>query len=401
MHILATGMGWFSEQPGGLNRYFADYLAAWNSTESSAALVRVNKAHPRDLPSYVRAVNGRGANLFQVRQEWKRALQSEVKRAKFDVFNPHFAYYAWGGAAVLTEQPIVTHFHGPWAYEAKVEHGTDLSLSAQFRFQVQRAIEKRVYRQSDRFIVLSQYFRDELVDHYGVPENRIHIVPGAVDTERFHDAADREALRHQLKLPANRLILLTVRRLARRMGLDNLIRALDALRHDFPNVLLVIVGGGEMYEELQQLTCELHLENHVLLTNRLPDEQLPSYYRVADLLVVPSIALEGFGLVTLEAMASGTPVVGTPVGGTKEILEKFDERLLFSGSSVRDLQEGLGNVLSHPEWLPDREQTRLHVLQHYTWDAVIPQIHHVFDLAIGKRRGQPSDTSVWETRRYG
>ncbi|GMA61178.1 glycosyltransferase family 4 protein [Alicyclobacillus fastidiosus] len=401
MHILATGMGWFSEQPGGLNRYFADYLAAWNSNGSSRALVRICEAQQRDLPDYVRAVNGSGSNLVQVRQEWKRALQAELKQGKFDIYNPHFAYYAWAGGGISTEQPIVTHFHGPWAYEAKLEHGTNRSLSSQVRFQMQRAIEKRVYRQSDRFIVLSRYFRDELVEHYGVPEDRVHIVPGAVDIERFHDAEDRESLRHRLKLPTDKFILLTVRRLARRMGLGNLIRALDALRHDFPNVLLVIVGGGEMYDELQQLTRDLHLENHVRFTNRLADEQLPSYYRAADLLVVPSVALEGFGLVTLEAMASGTPVVGTPVGGTKEILERFDEKLLFGGSSVHDLREGLGNVLSHPERLPDRGQTRLHVAQHYTWRAVIPQIRHVFDVAIGKRQGPALVPSVEETHRHG
>ena len=109
---------------------------------------------------------------------------------------------------------------------------------------------------------------------------------------------------------------------------------------------------------------------------------LPQYYQAADLMVVPSVAFEGFGLVTTESMACGTPVAGTPVGGTKEILESFEPKLLFEGSTQQDITSGLRRLLADSSQLPSRSATRQHVLDHYTWDVVVPQVADVFRLAM-------------------
>lgn len=389
MKILTTGMEWFSENPGGLPRYFADYLAAWaNHGFGLRALVRTGSIQGVEVkrPAYLRSVYLNSSNPLRVRQEWQRAISYELSVDRYDVFNPHFAYYAWAWLSaksqIRVDVPVVTHFHGPWAYEARLEGRSRSSfharLKSELRFHLQRSIERRVYQFADRFIVLSRFFQEQLTQLYGVPRERIHIIPGAVDVSRFHDAMDRERVRESLGLPTDALILVSVRRLVRRMGLDNLIRSVASLRKDFPNLYLVIVGGGELYEELQQLISSLKMQHIVRLTNRVSDEFLPLYYQAADLTVVPSLDLEGFGLTTVESMACGTPVAGTPVGGTKEILQQFDKRLLFEGTSVQDVTEGLGEVLSRFGQVPSRTVTREYVLRNYTWDVVTPQIHSVF-----------------------
>lgn len=401
MRVLASGMEWFTDSPGGLPRYFADYLAACreqghevkayvqgHASAGSYASVEGGAHNERNTghyPPYVQSVQSVGRNPLSTRRVWKQAFQEELRRHHYDVFNAHFAYYAWGWMPLQEELPTVTHFHGPWAYEALVERknaGDDGNpLSRRMGFWMQQFIEKTVYRHSQSLIVLSESFRLQLVERYGIPAERIHVIPGGVDTSRFCDSSNRGEVRRQLGIEENRFVLLTVRRLVRRMGLENLIKAVAELRLWFPDILLVMVGGGPLYEELEHLIRELKLEATVRLTNRVSDQLLPRYYQAADLTVVPTTDLEGFGFVTVESLASGTPVMGTPVGGTKEILSPFDSDLLFKGVSVSHLIEGLASVLTRPKQLPGRQATRQYALQHYTWDAVLPQIYNVFAAA--------------------
>ncbi|QSO45436.1 glycosyltransferase family 4 protein [Alicyclobacillus mengziensis] len=395
MRVLSTGMEWFSESPGGLPRYFADYLEAWQrSGEDVQALIQVQNPRVREeLPSYVQGVTLERNHLWSVRWQWRERLELAVSGQTYDVWNPHFSYYAWGAVnrPLFCEIPMVTHFHGPWAYESKVEHG---GLLQQTRFAIQKAIEKRVYRASDQFIVLSHAFKDVLVDNYDVPADRVHVIPGGVDVRRFCPGDDEGRVRQELNLPQDKTILVSVRRLAHRMGLDRLIHAVSTLRHDFPKLLLVIIGTGGLERELRALVTELGVEAHVYFAGRVSDEDLPKYYQAADLSVVPSVAFEGFGLITTESLACGTPVVGTPVGGIREVLQGLDGEMLCPGSSVPHLVEGLGRALGHVSRLPTAEQCRAYVLQNYTWDVIIPQIKEVFVSARDGKHSKEGTQSV-------
>lgn len=378
MRVLATGMTWPSLQPGGLNSYFSDYLIAWQEAGGDIRAL-VAAGSELSLPRGVRSVIHTGG-FWGVWREWKAALADELRRTPApDVVNAHFAYFAQPLVSLSVEQPVVTHFHGPWAYEAKLENVESRNRwSSSARFQVMKRMESRLYQKSDQFIVLSAAFRDVLVKYYDIPMERIHVIPGAVNTQRFCEVEDRERVRIELGLPQNRTLLLSVRRLARRMGLENLLAAVDSLRWEFPQLYLVIVGGGELYGSLRQEIEVRGIGEWVRLVGKVSDEQLPLYYQTADLSVVPSLALEGFGLVTVESMACGTPVAGTPVGGTKEILAGHASQMLFEGSAQSDVEAGLARILSHPELWPDRHQTRQHVVENYTWPVVVQKVGKVF-----------------------
>ena len=125
---------------------------------------------------------------------------------------------------------------------------------------------------------------------------------------------------------------MTVRRLARRMGLENFIDAVDQLRKKEPSILAVLAGTGPLANELAALVEQKQLQEHVKLAGFVPDADLPLAYRAADLSVVPSIALEGFGLIVLESLAAGTPVVVTPVGGLPEVVSGLFPELILEGS---------------------------------------------------------------------
>ena len=155
-------------------------------------------------------------------------------------------------------------------------------------------------------------------------------------------------------MPAGKIHLLTVRNLEPRMGLDNLLKAIALLKEKALNIHLVIGGKGPERKNLENLIRRYELFDHVTMTGFIPAEQLPKYYGAADFFVLPTRELEGFGLVTPESMACGTPVLGTPVGGTREILSGFDSKFLFKDATPGAMVEGILWAVDH--WLNDEEK---------------------------------------------
>lgn len=390
MKILATGMEWYGHRPGGLNQYYSDYLKAMSEYghELEGLVTAEGKGLPQQ-PGYLRDVLRQDAKPNTIRRITSFYHTGKDRASCFrpDVLNPHFALYAsLLTRAILPKHiPIVTHFHGPWARESQVEDGGG-SFKNNLRYAVKKRIEQTTYRRSDAFVVLSDYFRDILSGDFGIEKSRIHVIPGAADVERFHPAADREGLRRSMGLPEGARVLFCARRLVRRMGIDNLIRAMGKIAGAVPEARLFIAGTGPLEQELQALIEELGLQDRVRLLGRVSNEDLVSWYQAADLSVVPTVTLEGFGLVTTEAMACGTPVLGTPYGGTKEILEKFSESLLFRDHTPEAMAEKLLSVWQGDCPIPPREACREHVLKHYTWGRIAKQVTGVFEEAILMRR---------------
>ncbi|CAM3643993.1 glycosyltransferase family 4 protein [Cohnella lubricantis] len=390
MNILSTGMGWIDHTPGGLNRYFADYLHAMSASGHRMTGFMTASGEPTGAPAYVREVlEGIGGGTLSRMMAFRTQVRKELAEGRYDVLNPHFALYAslLRRSLIPVDVPIVTHFHGPWAQESRYQEGGS-DWSQRMRYRVKREIESLSYRRSDRFIVLSEYFKTILRDDYGVAGDRIHIVPGAVDTDSFHPAKDRAFVRHKLGLPADKLVLFCARRLVPRMGIDRLIRSMALAADRAEHVSLYIAGDGPMRAELQRLTDALGLRGSVRLLGRVSNEELVEWYQSADIAVVPTITLEGFGLVTVEALACGTPVLGTPGGGTVEILSKLSDDLLFSSGEPEAMADKIAAAAEGTLRVPDREQCRRFVMENYTWERVARTVTGIFEQAIQERKGR-------------
>ena len=155
--------------------------------------------------------------------------------------------------------------------------------------------------------MLSDFSVDQLWKLYAVPRERIVRIRGAAATDRFKPAPDRGAIRGQLGLSEDRAILLTVRNLEARMGLDNLLGAMAVLKARCPSALLLIGGAGSLRGELEAQSQALGLQGHVKFLGFVPDAELPRYYQSCDVYCAPSTGGESFGIVLLEAMAAGMP----------------------------------------------------------------------------------------------
>ena len=314
----------------------------------------------------------------------RRAAARLWAEGGFDVVHTHFAYAALGPLMALPRGvPHIRSFYGPWDEEGWVEDtfgGSSWAgrMRAVVKKRLRHQVEAMNLRRSAVAVVLSEHSRQE-VRAFGYPAPRIRLIPGGTDTERFRPAKDRAVARQRLGLPLDRPLLLSVRRLAPRMGLDNLVRAMPAVAARRPDVLLLIGGKGPERERLERLVGGLGMENNVRLLGFIADECLAAHYQAADAFVLPTVALEGFGLVTTESLACGTPVLGTPVGATPEILRRLDARLVLPGVAPDALAEGITAFLEQ-DWRGELTPERLHgfVRDHYTWDANVQATEQVY-----------------------
>ena len=252
-----------------------------------------------------------------------------------------------------------------------------------FQLFARLKIEKKGLSQSDKIVTLSKFTQRKLVDTYNIPEAKIQIIPGGVDLEKFHPATDKAKIRAALNFPRDDIVLFTVRNLVQRMGLENLIIAFNTLAKKCEDIRLVIGGKGPLENGLIALARSFNIEDKVHFTGFIPEDRLPLYYQMADLFVLPTKELEGFGLVTLEAMASGLPVIGTPIGGTKEILGNFDAEFLFEDTqpdSIAKLAlEKCHIIKNNPQyWQQISDRCRQFVEKHYSWEQNVNSLEKLF-----------------------
>ena len=396
MRVLFLADAVFLDLPGG-SRVAARELATGLIEKGHDVTFLVGKRHSdspdvETVEGYGRIVRygGAGEGLQFIRQG-RAACKRLCEKERFDVVHTHFAFAATGPLSALPPSTRrVRTFHGPWDEEAYFDDTSRLkSLFGKcvtlIKQELRRTLEAANLRKSDAVITLSNCFRRKINERYGLPIDHVQIVPGGADLQRFQPTSDKRACRQSLGLPINRQILFSVRRLAPRMGLDNLILAMPEVIAKNPDVLLLIGGKGPQKAQLEQLVEGNHLQDHVKLLGFIPDDKLSSYYQAADLFVLPTVALEGFGLVTTEALASGLPVVGTPVGGTPEILANLNSRLIADGTAPNHLAKAINSFLTNT-WNLELTPDKLHryVCENFTWEKHVDAVESIYVNLVGQ-----------------
>ncbi|MCE9536144.1 MAG: glycosyltransferase, partial [Nitrospirae bacterium] len=239
-------------------------------------------------------------------------------------------------------------------------------------------------------VVLSEFMKRQVMAAHGIGSKDMTVVPGAADLAMFYPTEDLGEVRRELKIDESRRVLFTVRNLVPRMGLEHLIEAITLLGEERRNLLLLIGGEGPLRQRLEELICSKGLQDSVQLLGFVPEEQLAKYYQASDLVVMPTLQLEGFGLVTVEALACGTPVMGTPVGAIPEVLSTVDPLLVTEGTDGGALAKTLRLWLTRFREQPgERERLskkgREVVERRFNWDAHTAQLDRLF--AAGSNDG--------------
>lgn len=340
---------------GGAGRVISELMTHLPAAGIDFRGIMANPPSPGMNNGSIRSFASAKAGLIRRLHSARCSIRAALDEFEPDIVASHFAMYSAPGFDLLKNTLTITHFHGPWSEESLQEGDSNTAVAAK------SYLEGAVYRRSDRVIVLSNAFANLVTSRFGVDPGRVRLIPGSVDTKRFALETAREDSRAALDLPLDRPILVTVRRLVHRMGLTSLIDAMTQVVAEVPDVLLCIAGQGPLRQPLQAQVDRLGIVRNVRFLGFVAEEALPHLFNAADINVVPTIALEGFGLVAAEAMATGTPSMVTPVGGLPEVVGGLSPNLIFSGTTSTEIAEGLINALSGAIQLPTREECRQYI----------------------------------------
>jgi len=211
------------------------------------------------------------------------------------------------------------------------------------------ATERQLVKTCHRIVAATEREKGELMHFYDALAETMGVVPCGVNLDLFRPVA-RAAARQQLGLDQDDRIVLYVGRLAPLKGIDRLLAAVAYLQHR-QKIRLVIIGGdghhAPEFKKLQRLSGELGIQDKILFVGRIEQEDLPPYYSAADLLVMPSYH-ESFGLVALESLACGTPVVATKVGAMESIIHENETGCVIKNANPRLLAKGIEALFSEP-----------------------------------------------------
>jgi D-inositol-3-phosphate glycosyltransferase len=259
---------------------------------------------------------------------------------------------------------------------------------------VRITIERQAVRESAALVAASEIELAELRDLYGADPAKVHIIPCGVDPTLFRPMRQADA-RERLGRDQCERIVLFVGRIEQIKGIDVLLRAFGLLFFRRPDlrrdVCLLVVGGAldpqddasesDKIHELRRLVHEHRMEANVNFVGSLDQETLALYYAAADLCAVPSLT-ESFGLVALEAMACGTPVVGTRVGGLQTIIEDGESGLLVPAGDYQALAEAIANVLTDHRLRTHLAHGARDRAEHFTWQNVGEKISALYDSVL-------------------
>jgi D-inositol-3-phosphate glycosyltransferase len=247
-------------------------------------------------------------------------------------------------------------------------------------------MEWNIARSAERIIAECPQDRDDLIEHYHVDPEKITIIPCGYNPDQFFPL-DQLQCRQKLGLQENDKIILQLGRIVPRKGVDNVIKAFAKVCEHIPNAKLLIVGGenssigtGDAMElaTLKELAVTLHIASNIIFVGQKDPDVLRYYYNAADLFVTTPW-YEPFGITPLEAMACGTPVIGSDVGGIKYSVQPGITGLLVPAKSADALAEKIISLIQDAERCKEMGQNAIaHAARNFTWKSIASKMADLY-----------------------
>ncbi|ARV61240.1 glycosyltransferase [Nostocales cyanobacterium HT-58-2] len=214
-------------------------------------------------------------------------------------------------------------------------------------WNIKNAAIKTALHHADLILAVSNYTRDRLLKEQNLNPNKVTLLPNTFDSSRFKPAPKPSYLQHSYGLKPEQPVILTVARLAKGehyKGYDKILQALVQIRKIIPDIHYIIVGEGDDRPRIEQLIAQLELQDSVTLAGFVPDEQLCDYYNLCDVFAMPS-SKEGFGIVYLEALACGKPVLAGNRDGAVDALCHGELGALVNTNDIEEIAQTLIKIL--------------------------------------------------------
>lgn len=263
-------------------------------------------------------------------------------------------------------------------------------------------IERRTFRNADHIIAECPQDREDMIRLYNAPPEKISIVPCGFSAKEFYPI-DKKRARRILQFNENDKIILQLGRMVPRKGVDNVIRAIGAMKNAKSPLRLVIVGGehdkpdpglSPELSRLQKIAKEEGVHSSVVFTGRKQRDALKFYYAAADIFITTPW-YEPFGITPLESMACGTPVIGSKVGGIKFTVEEGKTGLLVPPHNPSALAESIESLITDEKLLASMHHNAIkRVNKYFTWKSVAVSCHHLYESIISAKHKQPTPSKL-------
>lgn len=292
--------------------------------------------------------------LSQVYQ-YSLAAQKLAAKLHFDIIHAHDWLTIPAGLAAKSAsggRPLVIHVHA-----TEFDRAGGLSVNP-----IVYSIEKSGFEQADLIITISDYVKNTLVSRYGIPDMKIRVVNNGIDASDYPPVGGAITFIQSIKARGGKVILY-VGRITLQKGVDYLLSAAKLVLERFPDAFFVIVGSGDMEGQIIQQAATLGISDHVLFPGFLRGAQLNQMFSSADLFVMPSVS-EPFGLVPLESIVSGTPVLISKQSGVSEVLR---HALKVDFWDTAEMANQILAVLNYPSLPATLQHESSREVTHLTW----------------------------------
>ncbi len=348
----------------------------------------------KDISPQIRVVQLRGGpetaidrtDLYPFIPEFSKNLEEYIHRQKEDYDIVHSHYWLSGLAGIFIKRklglPLVHTYHTLGFIKRRALGQKEHSNRANS--------ERYIANDSDLIISPSKEERESLVKEYGISPSKVEVVHPGVNPRLFYPGENRVFL-NKKGIRKDDFILLFVGRIEPVKGLALVIEALKIMKQKnpllFEKTKLLVIGGGKMEEELfeneevsriEAQAEQIGLENKVSFLGSIDHSKLRKYYSVADALIVPSL-YESFGLVTVEALACGTPIIVSQVGRMRNIVKEGKNGFSFRPGDPVSLLHAIENLFDHRKKLWSVASVREDVVRRFSWDRTAEKIYRIFE----------------------
>ena len=316
-----------------------------------------------------------------------KANEIMSKEGKFDVIHAHDWLVAYAAKTLKASYdiPIVSTIHA-----------TESGRNSGIHDEVQRYIndtEWMLTYESTEVIVNSNYMKCELQRLFGLPFEKINVVPNGINLTNFSNVEKDYDFRRQYALDNEKIILFTGR-LVYEKGIQHLIAAMPKVLQGYHDAKLIIAGKGGMLDELRQQVRYLGIENKVYFTGYLDSKQIAKMYKCADVAVFPS-TYEPFGIVTLEAMLAGIPVVVSDIGGLNEIVEHGVNGMKSYAGNSNSIADSILALLYDKRLASEVvKNAKAKVKNEYNWAKIAQDTHFTYQKAICQTMAQKQANQI-------
>jgi glycogen synthase len=247
--------------------------------------------------------------------------------------------------------------------------------------------------ESVRTICCSNYMRDEVVRIFELPEDKVNVIPNGIEYDLFRMDAESEQIKRQFIEPDSRMVFF-VGRLVYEKGVQTVIEAMPKVLEEVPDVRFLVAGTGPHKRQLEAMIYELGLAEKIRLLGFVDAERLVKFYKCADLTVVPSL-YEPFGMVVLESMVAGCPVIVADTGGLKEIVVHEETGLCFKPGNPESLADAMIRVLKDTDLADRLTKDALNLISDkYSWGMIAHGTMDIYHKAIKEYEYRPRTLHV-------